>query len=568
MMAILTPGKNCSGLFDVEDCGLIIDGRNYYRAFYEAAEEARRFILIAGWQFDSEVKLLRGDDVRETDMDMIGFFNMLCEKREQLKIYILAWDYSVLYALEREWFQKWIFRRKTHERVHFLFDNAHAVGASHHQKLVVVDGVLAFLGGMDICSSRWDDRRHLPHNSGRINTDGKSYGPYHDVQAFATGPVVDELTDIFRARWKNAGGQALDLDVSRKDRITPREPDVRINARKAGLSITEASTVVPFRESVQEIRGLYLDAIAGSERLVYLENQYFSSEAVFEAFMERMEQESRKLDIIMIFPARLKAFVEEMSLGLAQLKMFSSLRRAAREHGHSFGLYSVFSTEGDDEPQMTYIHSKVLVIDDRFLTVGSANTTNRSMALDTELNITWEAAPGNDEQLKESIRKARIDLLYEHTGIEPMSEEAERFSEPEGLVDYLNSLIDRGSCRLEHIELSSYYSDSAWFRDMDPEDLNVDPGEPVIEENIFEIISHDKSGFFAKGIIVLNRLLTDGPDLDEKELDGIVNNDAHVSTGGRSRPKLSKLMRFLLCGVFAAFFILSALILLYVFTGS
>ncbi|RJQ22624.1 MAG: hypothetical protein C4560_02225 [Nitrospiraceae bacterium] len=57
---ILKAGHNCMDLFSVRKTGLLIDGRNYYREFYRAAQKARHFILIAGWQFDSTVKLLRG----------------------------------------------------------------------------------------------------------------------------------------------------------------------------------------------------------------------------------------------------------------------------------------------------------------------------------------------------------------------------------------------------------------------------------------------------------------------------------------------------------------------------
>ena len=100
-----------------------------------------------------------------------GFLNELCEKNSDLRIYILAWNFNPVYGLDREWFQKWYFNWTTNERLKFCFDSSHCVGASHHQKFSVVDGTIAFLGGLDLCSGRWDDREHCSSNPKRINSD-------------------------------------------------------------------------------------------------------------------------------------------------------------------------------------------------------------------------------------------------------------------------------------------------------------------------------------------------------------------------------------------------------------
>ena len=65
----------------MEETGLLVDGRDYYRAFYQAAQQARRYILIAGWQFDSAVPLLRGRDRRGVRLRvrLLPFLKTLCE---------------------------------------------------------------------------------------------------------------------------------------------------------------------------------------------------------------------------------------------------------------------------------------------------------------------------------------------------------------------------------------------------------------------------------------------------------------------------------------------------------
>jgi phospholipase D1/2 len=106
---ILKAGRNCwTADATVDACGLLVDGRAYYRAFYEAARAARRYILIAGWKFNSDVRLLRGRDAEEGggEVRLLPLLRSICEANRELRVYILAWDYSLIYVLKWEWFLK------------------------------------------------------------------------------------------------------------------------------------------------------------------------------------------------------------------------------------------------------------------------------------------------------------------------------------------------------------------------------------------------------------------------------------------------------------------------------
>ena len=204
---ILEPGRTCWVVSPVRSSGLLIDGRSYFRAFHEAAKAATRYLLIAGWQFDSDVSLLRGGDRTAGPARFLDFLCSLCDARPELQVVLLCWDYSPAYMHDREWFQEFVFRWRSRGRVKFRFDDRHALGASQHQKFVVVDGTLAFVGSMDFCHDRWDDRTHPVVHPDRLEPSGEDgYGPYHEVQAFVTGPAVAELRELFEARWRLAGG--------------------------------------------------------------------------------------------------------------------------------------------------------------------------------------------------------------------------------------------------------------------------------------------------------------------------------------------------------------------------
>lgn len=517
MKKILQPDRNCMGMFNVDKTGLLIDGRDYYYAFYRAALKARRYILIAGWQFDSDVALLRGEDVKEADGDvhLLPFLNSLCDKNPELNIYILAWDFNMIYSIGREFLQDWLFNWTSNERIHFLFDSRHAVGASHHQKLVVIDGLIGFVGGMDICSNRWDDRRHLPDNALRNNKAGQPYEQYHDIQSCHYGPGVDKLRDIFTVRWKHAGGRGLSLSgVEALEGIDLffSEP---IEAEEVAVSRTQAKTLFPPQQDIREIRSLYIDAIDAAEGLIYMENQYLSSQAVYTALIDRLKASDRSpLQIVIVLPKQPHSLLENISLGIAQEKMIRSLRNNAEQYGHSMGVYfsAPLSEEGVQSP--IYIHAKLLLVDDRFLTVGSANTNNRSMGLDTELNISWEAASGRQEKLIRSIRRARVSLLAEHCGIDD-EDTAARLHNIEGLVDFLDTLADDPASRLQPRTIESFIDNIQVLKELGPEDLAVDPETPILEENIYELISHDKTGFFAEGVSWLSDYLKTAPQTDK-----------------------------------------------------
>lgn len=510
MQRILRKGRNCWHTGKIDTAGVLVDGRDYYRLFHHAALNARDYLLISGWQFDSETALLRGEDGKEArgDVRFLAFLNNLCEAKPSLRIYLLAWDFSIIFLLEREWLQEWIFNWMTNERLSFRFDSSHALGASQHQKFVVIDGAVAFAGGMDICAGRWDDRGHTAHNPLRINPDGKSYAPYHEIQAYFSGPLAERLSELFITRWKDASGEDLVLPPARKGvRLPEQEPGVPLAARWASLSRTHAATLTGSSFSIREIRSLYLDALNAAQRLIYLESQYFSSYALYQALLDRMRDSGRpKLQIVIMLPRTPQALVEEIAVGTSQAEMLRSLRDTAAATGHSLGVYYTAATGEEGREIPVYIHSKLLLVDDRFLTIGSANATNRSMGLDTELNIAWEAAHRWQQRLIRSLRRLRADLLAEHTGMGSGGVDG-AFTRTEGLVEHLDSLADRPPCRLHRHTMESTLSSAEWLSPLKFDNYLFDPERTLIEENLYELISSNKNSMFAGGITLLRKWL-------------------------------------------------------------
>ncbi len=473
-MRILGTEQNAWCERDVAATGLLIDGDDYYRAFYEAAGAARHSILVSGWQFDSDACLLRGAEAEAATLPVtvLGYLDALCRRTPELRVYMLAWDFHYVFALEREWMQSQRFNWTTHDRLQFLFDSAHPPGAAHHQKFAVIDGQISFLGGLDLCDHRWDDRHHRDPNPLRLSR-GAEHKPFHDVQAYLSGADVGgALTELFVERWKKAGGPAIELAPAPPlSAVHVPRGAVPLEAGRVALSRTDPQGSPGAAPDRYEIRQLYLDAIAAAEQLIYIESQYFSSHEVGAALAARLQAPDRPaLDVAIVINMHAETLKEEIAVGLAQAKVIADLRAAAVGTSHRLGIYyTVPATDDGREPaRATYIHSKIMIVDDRLLTVGSANLTNRSMGLDTELNVSVETE-ASDDALATSIRTVRRSLLAEHLGVDDLEAH-----ERAGLVATLNELAERAEGRLR-VHPSPTPRERAVIEVIDPQALPFDP---------------------------------------------------------------------------------------------
>ncbi|MDB4987685.1 MAG: hypothetical protein JWN04_2863 [Myxococcaceae bacterium] len=467
----------------VDELGLLVDADDYYREFYRAACKAERYLLLSGWQFDSDVALLRGGEAEHAEhpVTLLKFLNSLCNAKPELHIWILAWDFSLVFASEREWMQELVFHWSTNPRLQFRFDDNHVERGCHHQKFVVVDGELSFIGGLDLCDDRWDDRRHLSHNPLRLSR-GEPHKPFHDIQAYLRGRELSRaLSDLFVVRWQRAGGGELTLAPPPEQTPAPRhtlDGLLPLPATTVTLSRTDPYGSPEGPKLCTEIMALYCHAIAQAERLIYVETQYFSAQSVAEALERRMRDATKPaLELVLILNMRGETLKEQAAVGLAQAQIIGRLREVASETPHQLGIFFTLPAcdEKETPERATYIHAKLMIVDDRLLTVGSANLTNRSMAVDTELNVSVEAET-DDEPLTHAIRHIRGSLLAEHTG-------GAELTLCEGIVRQLDELARRGAsasdeppCRLRR-HPSPTMSERAALALVDPQRLPFDPAQ-------------------------------------------------------------------------------------------
>ncbi|UXI66555.1 phospholipase D-like domain-containing protein [Tahibacter amnicola] len=401
---LLQPGSTC---WRIETAGLaacLIDAQCCFRAMREALCQARRSVFLLGWDIDSRMTLTPEDSGDGFPQPLGEFFDALAHARPDLNIYLLSWDYAMLFAMEREWLPEYRLNQRTHRRVHFRLDSAHPLGASHHQKVLVIDDALAFVGGLDLTRCRWDTTEHAVHDDRRRDAAGKRYAPFHDVHFLVDGNAACALGELARERWRRCTGETL---AQAQPHPVAWPPSVTPDFRDVPVAIARTEPEFPPYPAVNEIQRLLQSAILGARDSVFIENQYFTSKLIGDAIATRL-QESNGPEIVVIAAREQCGWLEQNTMGVLRSRLDLRLRAA-----DSGGRYRTYCPQLCEESSVCLnVHSKVLIVDDTFLTIGSANLSNRSLFLDTECNVAIVA--DGDRAIQEGIRAIRDRLLAEH----------------------------------------------------------------------------------------------------------------------------------------------------------
>jgi phosphatidylserine/phosphatidylglycerophosphate/cardiolipin synthase-like enzyme/uncharacterized membrane protein YdjX (TVP38/TMEM64 family) len=389
---------------------VLVDGDAYFRAVRHAIASARHSVLVLGWDVDSRMRLVP-DGADDGLPEPLGdFLNAAVSRRPTLHAHVLAWDFSVLYALEREWLPMWKLEHSTHRRLRFRLDGSHPLGASHHQKIVVVDDAVAFVGGFDLAGSRWDRSGHPADEPLRRDPAGRPYPPFHDVQAMLDGPAAVALGDLARERWRRATGETPPRPPLRDELVPSAWPSwIEPDFVDVDVGIARTEPAFDGRPAVREVLALHLDAIASARRDLYFENQYLTADSIAAALVERLAAE-RGPQVAIVSRRSESGWLEEATMGALRGRFHRRLREA---DGHGrYGLYCPHVPDLDGD--CVNVHSKVFAVDDALLAVGSANLANRSMLLDTECVVA--IASEGDPAVAARIAAVRDRLLAEHLG--------------------------------------------------------------------------------------------------------------------------------------------------------
>lgn len=348
----------------------LIHGDEYFGDLCGELRKARTRVTIAGWYLTPLMSLLRHD--REGIASSV-IADLLRQVSERAEVYVLLWEGApaLFQPTVRTVREARDLLQSMAPRIHCALDPSAPFSHDQHQKAVTVDGQVAYVGGIDLTTyagDRWD----IAHHPLR-------FGPsWHDVQMRVEGEAVRDIEENFVQRWQAVTGEALE-PLPWVATAEMRTPVQVVRTIPRGFY-----SFAP--EGIHGIGYAYLAAIARARRFIYLENQYLWSREVVDALIEAMNRpHDGPFRIALVLPA--KAYTGKYDND----EHVHVLQEADAGRG-MFAAYSPYSSG----PALgltgyrylpVYVHAKVGIIDDEWLTVGSANLNDRGFATDAEMNV-------------------------------------------------------------------------------------------------------------------------------------------------------------------------------------
>jgi phosphatidylserine/phosphatidylglycerophosphate/cardiolipin synthase-like enzyme len=352
---------------------ILIDGEQALPRIAQALAEARSHVSIAGWHVTPDFGLTRERESKRL-RDLLG------DLAESVDVRVLLWGGSPLplFTPDRRSVRRVRDELQRGSRVRCALDTRERPMHCHHEKLVIVDDEVAFVGGIDLTSlggDRFDSSGHTAHS--RLG--------WHDAASRLSGPAVADVAGHFALRWRETTGERL------PDRPAPGD---------AGELEVQVARTVPEKlydalpEGEFGILESYTRALRSARRFIYLESQFLWSPQIVKLLAEKLESPpSDDFRIVVLLPAKPNNGADDTRGQLG------ALERA--DDGAGRFLATTISARTGQLTSPLYVHAKIAIVDDTWLTLGSANLNEHSLFNDTEMNVVvCDQATARDVRLR------------------------------------------------------------------------------------------------------------------------------------------------------------------------
>ena len=370
-----TPREGCS-------LEVLIDGATAFPAIAEAIEGAREFVHITGWHVAPEFELTRGEHA-------VVLGPLLAEVAERADVRVLVWAGAPvpLFHPTRAEVSEGVRRLTRRTKIRCEADPREHPFHCHHEKTIVVDGELAFVGGIDMTGFGGDRFDRSDHPARR------RLG-WHDVGTRLRGPIVRDVGDHFALRWLELTGETL----RRPPAPAPAGSHTVQLVRTVAEGMYERVPRGEFR-----ILESYVRAIGRAERYVYLENQFLWSPEIVALLADKLRRPPcPEFRVVLLLPSQANNGQDDTVGQLGRL--------LDADGGRGNLLAATIRSRTGERDDRLYVHAKVGIVDDRWLTVGSANLNAHSLMNDTEMNVVCDDA--------DLARETRVRLWAEHLELE------------------------------------------------------------------------------------------------------------------------------------------------------
>jgi phosphatidylserine/phosphatidylglycerophosphate/cardiolipin synthase-like enzyme len=371
-----------------EGCSLevLIDGETALPAIADAIAAASSHVHVAGWFASPDFELRRGDGASRLR-------DLLAEVAERIPVRVLLWAGSPapVFSPTRKTVREVRDELTAGTQIRCGLDSREHPIHCHHEKIVIADDT-AFVGGIDLTELGGDryDHSHHPHREGL---------GWHDAASRLRGPIVGDVASHFALRWEEITGEVL-------------EPAPPGQHTRAGEQTVQLLRTIPQGVYDRVPRGdyrileAYVRALRSAERLIYIENQFLWSPEIIEILAEKLvDPPTPEFRIVVLLPVRPNNGAD-VTRGQA-----GELARADEGAGR-FVACSIYARHESGDPTPVYVHSKICIVDDQWLTLGSANLNERSLFNDSEANVCCED-PALATALRERLWAEHLEMPIE-----------------------------------------------------------------------------------------------------------------------------------------------------------
>jgi len=436
----------------------LINGEEAWRMVYDHIVRAKKTIHLCFWMMDDDLEMIRDEDEVFGSPEIRSRYTLywvLNEKSvaDRVEVRILLWDFAPLDDVVSRYAglrggspPQWIeprsrriiernrvardaarrtrnkvrasgalgnntFIRKAGEEGRFeVLYQPHPHTGSWHQKTIIIDDSIAFVGGMNAQESYWDTSDHLAFDLRRAKHRhtaderrwiakskylGAINNPYHDYMTLIKGPIVSDVQSNFVERWNYCVSQKLDYYSEKTHKLPMPQPSDGVSDVKAQI-VRTIPPYEPQRLGEKGIVAAYVKAISNAEQYIYIENQYFRSVTLAEKLVEAAE---RGVKIIIVihrdaFVAGVPPVPRWVNVELAD-KSFDILRNKLRNS--LFFLQAFFKNNNGKGCFVTIdLHAKLMIVDDEWYTIGSCNINDAGFETEGELNVSVQHSSAKD----------------------------------------------------------------------------------------------------------------------------------------------------------------------------
>ena len=280
---------------------MLVDGALALPRLADEIAGARSHVYLAGWHFEPSFALRR-------DGETVVLRNLLAEASERADVRVLAWAGAPLpvFRPSRRSVRAGMAALCRDTRIRYALDARERPLHCHHEKIVIVDDRIAYVGGIDLTDESGDRFDSSDHPA-------RARVGWHDVCARLRGPAVADVAAHFRMRWHEVTGEAF--------------PDLpSTDTSPAGTSTVQVVRTVPERiyDAVPDgdfgILESYLGALRSATSLVYLENQFLWSPEIVAVLREKLERPpSTGFRLVLVLPAKPASGADDTRGTLAEL---------------------------------------------------------------------------------------------------------------------------------------------------------------------------------------------------------------------------------------------------------